>query len=233
MKINGFERSEADPCLFYAWRNEGLVIWVTWVDDNMVIAPPNIVDREKDMMKNHFECDDLGNMTEYIGCKIERSNTSRAIKITQPVLVQSLKDEFDLPDGVPPTTPAKPGTTITKQPEEEPLNAEKHTNYRAGIGKLQHLVRNSRPDIGNAVCELSRQLVRPTNSHYQAMLTTMKYVVSTPNRGIVLNPTGTWNGKDKDFVWIIKGRCDSNYATNPDDRKSVSRLLWPRALHKK
>ncbi|KAL7464316.1 hypothetical protein ACHAXS_008470, partial [Conticribra weissflogii] len=174
------------------------------------------------MMKKHFECDDLGNMTEYIGCKIERSKTSRAIKITQPVLVQSLQDEFDLPDGVPPTTPAKPGTTITKLPEEKALNSEKHTNYRAGIGKLQHLVRNSRPDIGNAVRELSRQLVRPTDSHYQAMLNTMKYVISTSNRGIVLNPTGTWDGKDKDFVWTITGRCDSNYATNPDDRKSVS-----------
>ncbi len=50
----------------------------------------------------------------------------------------------------------------------------------------------------------------------------MKYVVSTSNRGIVLNLTGTWNGKDKNFIWTIKGRCDSNYATNPDDRKSVS-----------
>ncbi len=129
MQINGFERSKADPCLFYARRNKCLVIWVTWVDDNMVIAPPNIMDQDKDMMKNHFECDDLGKMTEYIGCKIKRSNTSRAIKITQLVLVQSLKDEFNLPDGVPPTTRAKPGTTITKQPEEDPLNNRKHTNY--------------------------------------------------------------------------------------------------------
>ncbi len=95
------------------------------------------------MIKKHFECNDLGNMTEYIGCKIERSNTTRAFKIMQPVLVQSLIDEFDLPDGVPPTTPVKPGTTITKQLEEEPLGTEKHTNYQAGIGKLQHLVRNS------------------------------------------------------------------------------------------
>ncbi|KAL7460684.1 hypothetical protein ACHAXS_001130 [Conticribra weissflogii] len=109
----------------------------------MVIAPPDIVEQEKDMMKKHFECNDLGNMMEYIGCKIERSKTSRAIKITQPVLVQSLQDKFDLPDGVPPTTPAKPGTTITKLLEEKALNGENHTNYRAGIGNFQHLVRNS------------------------------------------------------------------------------------------
>ncbi len=107
------------------------------------------------MMKKHFECDNLGNMTQYIGCKIARSNTSRAIKITQPVLVQSLTDKFDLPKGDPQTTPAKPGTTITKLLEEKALDSKKDTNYRAGIGKLQHLVRNSRPDFGNTVRKLS------------------------------------------------------------------------------
>ncbi len=95
----------------------------------MVIVPHNIVEQEKDMMKNDFECHDLGDMTEYIGYKVERSNTSRAIKIMQPVLVQSLKDKFNLPDGVPPTNPAKPGTTTTKLPEEVPLSTENHTNH--------------------------------------------------------------------------------------------------------
>ncbi len=132
------------------------------------------------MMKKHFECDDLGNMTEYIGCKIERSDSTRAIKIKQPVLVQSPQDESDLPDGVPPTTPAKPGMTFTTKPEEGQLSTDKHTNYRAGIGKLQHLVKNSQPDIRNAVCKRSQQLIQPTNTHYKAMLNSMKYVLSPP-----------------------------------------------------
>ncbi len=38
--------------------------------------------------------------------------------ITQPVLVQSLQDKVNLPDGVPPTTPATLGTTLNKPPEE-------------------------------------------------------------------------------------------------------------------
>ncbi len=63
-------------------------------------------------------------MTEYIRCKIERSITNRAIKITHRVLVQSLEEKFNLPDKVTPTTPAKLGTTLTKQPKEAPLNAE-------------------------------------------------------------------------------------------------------------
>ncbi len=81
-------------------------------------------------------------MTEYIGCKIENSTTIKAIKTTQPVLVQSLQDEVELPDGVAPTTSEKPGITLTKQSEEEQLNLGKHTNNQAelNIDKLQHLV---------------------------------------------------------------------------------------------
>ncbi len=55
---------------------------------------------------------------------------------------------------------------MIKHEEEEVLSEELHTKYQAGIGKLQHLVQNSQPDIGNAV----RQLVRPTKTHYNAML---------------------------------------------------------------
>ncbi len=76
------------------------------------------------MMKKHFEYNNLENVTEYIGCKIKRSNINRAIKFTQPVLVQSQQDKFDLPDGIPPTTSAKPSTKLTKQPNKKPLNPE-------------------------------------------------------------------------------------------------------------
>ncbi len=50
MQTNGFKRIKANPCLFYTWRNKGLVIWVTWVDDNMVVASPSIIEQEKDMI---------------------------------------------------------------------------------------------------------------------------------------------------------------------------------------
>ena len=48
----------------------------------------------------------------------------------------------------------------------------------------------------------------------------MRYVVATKERGLVLEPTRIWDGS-KDFEFKIHGRADSDYATNPDDRKSV------------
>jgi hypothetical protein len=35
----GFVRSKADPCMYYKWSREGLVLWVSWIDDCLVMGP--------------------------------------------------------------------------------------------------------------------------------------------------------------------------------------------------
>jgi hypothetical protein len=42
-----------------------------------------------------FDCKDCGDIEEYVGCKIVR--TKNSLKFTQPVLMQSYNDEFELP----------------------------------------------------------------------------------------------------------------------------------------
>ena len=55
-----------------------------------------------------------------------------------------------------------------------------------------------------------------------AMKRVMEYCVSTPDRGLYLKPTGNWNGRDKDFQFKIHGMSDSDYAKDPETRRSVS-----------
>ena len=49
-------------------------------------------------MKKSMDCDDIGWLTEYVGCKIEINRETRELKFTQPVLIQSFSDEFRLPE---------------------------------------------------------------------------------------------------------------------------------------
>ena len=28
-----YERSKADPCLYYKWKESGIQLWISWVDD--------------------------------------------------------------------------------------------------------------------------------------------------------------------------------------------------------
>ena len=39
MKHMGFERSWADPCLYWKDTEDGLVMWLSWIDDCLYIGP--------------------------------------------------------------------------------------------------------------------------------------------------------------------------------------------------
>ena len=147
------KRSKADPCLFYKWDPTwGLVMWLTWIHDKLCIAHRDCVKSEKEMLMQHFKCDDIGIIEDFIGCKIDIDHEERSLTMTQPVLVQSLTDKFeDIPQGAMPMTPAKPGSIITKGEEDVKLSPEMNTRYQAGVCKLLYLAKNSRPDIENAV----------------------------------------------------------------------------------
>ena len=38
MKKIGMKRSKADPCMYYSWTQWGLVIIISWIDDNMIVG---------------------------------------------------------------------------------------------------------------------------------------------------------------------------------------------------
>ena len=102
----GTQRSHADPCLYYACTEDGLVIWVSWIENCLVVGSHKAVAKAKRAMMERFECEDVGNIVEYVGCKIDIDREKQTLKFTQPVLLQSYEDEFDLPNAVPMTAAA-------------------------------------------------------------------------------------------------------------------------------
>ena len=77
---------------------------MTWVNDCLVCSKKKgVLVAKKQLMDRFFDCDEIGESTEYIGCKIERGKGW--MKLTQPVSLQSFEDEFDLPDVKTPNTP--------------------------------------------------------------------------------------------------------------------------------
>ena len=55
------------------------------------------------------------------------------------------------------------------------------------------MFRWSRLDIYNATCNCARQMALAGRTHYDAMVQKMDYCVTTPERGLVLNPYSDWN----------------------------------------
>ena len=79
---------------------------------------------------------------------------------------------------------------------------------------MQYLVKHSRPDIVNAVRELSKVADGATEAHWKALLQVIKYVLSTENYGLKIKPTLKEN-------FYMEGISDSEYAGDKDTRISV------------
>ena len=87
---------------------------MTWIDDCFSCGTKEAVTEAKKQLHYYFkgECNNGGELQEYVGCKVEYNREERWIRLTQPVLVQSFKDEYDLPDAETPVTPAIPGKIL-------------------------------------------------------------------------------------------------------------------------
>ena len=71
MKSMKMERSTADPCLYFKWTEHGLVLIISWIDDNLILGSEKAVQETKDDLMSRFDCEDCGELNEYVGCKIE------------------------------------------------------------------------------------------------------------------------------------------------------------------
>ena len=110
-------------------------------------------------------------------------------------IIKTFKDEIN--KRVRLKTPGTPGLGLIKVTEtENMLPKDRHGRYRTGVGMLLFLIKHSRPDICNAVRELSKCLDGPNEAAYKEMLRVVKYVMDTKDRGLKIAPTGeelNWN----------------------------------------
>jgi hypothetical protein len=214
------QRSKADPCLYFKWTENGkLLLWFSWVDDCFMTGPKEDLFKFKAGVMNAVECDDGGEIKEFVGCKVDINRAKKTLKLTQPVLLQSFTDEFQVNDNQQPLTPGIP-TKALQIGTEPAVHGHKRSYYRSGVGKLMHLRRWSRPDMANAVRDLSRFNTNSSEEHLAAMHRAMCYAITTPTRGLTLAPNGEWDG-DPTFEFEITGVADASYKPYHDTTSSV------------
>jgi hypothetical protein len=217
----GYKRSNMDQCLYYKWHEKyGLTLIISWVDDLMICGKEEACLEFKEEIKKRFEIDDIGEMREYVGCKIDRKVGE--MKLTQPVIIQSLRDEFNVKE-FDYKTPAAPGTSIPPCPEGLQVEKNKQSIFRRAVGKFIHIVRWTRLEVGNSVRELTRGMTKASPAHYKAMERELAHLIATPNRGRILKPRRLIDpDKLKDTELEIDGLSDADYAKDDERRRSVS-----------
>ncbi len=219
LKTIGYHPTRADPCLFVRRvPEEKTGMLFVHVDDGKILAERKVIEATLVRLGKLFALKRLGSDTEFLGCKLTINESERKMWITQPKLIKSLREKFGgHVSGRDVHTPGAPKTTVARpQPGDPLISASSQSMYRTGVGMLLYLVKYSRPEISNAVRELSKVLDGATECHEKALLRCIKYVLETEHHGLVLHPSL----KERLLFWL-KGLCDSDYAADKDTRISV------------
>jgi Reverse transcriptase (RNA-dependent DNA polymerase) len=217
----GFERSDGDPCCYYKNVSGRKIVCLSWVDDCIFFGSIQDIIREKNRMMEYFECEDIGFVKEYVGCKVEMNERERSVKFTQPFLVKSLVDVFSA-GSKHVSTPAPASQCLQSGSVEDVISENEKKKYQAGAGKLLYLTRWSRPEIGNLVRELSKFSSKPQIFHQSAMERVMNFCICYKDNGWTLKPTGIWKEIDEENEVNIIGVSDSNYSKDIETRRSVT-----------
>ena len=159
-------------------------------------------------------------LTDYLSCEINFNKDKSKAWIGQPHMTKKIKqmfgEEVQMQKDKTPVTPRK-GRVKTKV-EEDKLPLQQLSCYRTGERMLLFLMKHSRPDIANAVRELSNCLSGTTEQSYKEMLRITKYVLDTSTRGLKIIP------KLSKGVWELVLYSNSNWAGDKDFVNSTKKL---------
>jgi Reverse transcriptase (RNA-dependent DNA polymerase) len=154
----GFKNTEADPCIFIKRpKPDKFIVLVAYVDDIFGTSnDPDLITWFVAQMKTRFEYSDLGEISKLLGNWVYRKDNGD-IYITSELAIRKLLDQYGMESCKPAPTPATPGRKLfPARPGELILLPARHAEYQALVGSLLFLSVSCRPDITEAVNELSR-----------------------------------------------------------------------------
>lgn len=223
LKSIGFEGGDVDPCLLWRKDKHGTVYVAIYVDDNFMVGDKKAIEsviRQLRAPPHNLVLKVMHEISDYLSCEIVINRREGEAWMGQPHLIEKLRETFG--DEVKALrrylTPGTPKLRMVREEDEAGrLTPELQSRYRSGVGMLLYLIKFSRPDIANSVRELSKVLDCSTQASYKEMLRIVKYVLDTPLLGLQMKPS-----RERGSAWNIVCFTDSDYACDPETRRSVS-----------
>ena len=90
-------------------------------------------------------------------------------------------------------------------------------NYRRVIGKLLYLEKSTRPELAYAVHQCARFCNDPRKSHGEALKRIGRYLITTAEKGMIINPNGNsfecWVDASHAADWKKENAMDDDATT--------------------
>src|ERR1700678_755548 len=181
----GFQRSMADPAVFFACIGNNIVVLFIHVDDTTMTGNFILLINDfKQRIEKQFDITDLGPISWLLGLAVTRNRTERTLLLSQESYINSLLHRFNLEDVKTLTTPMDSNIRLVS--DDCPTSIEdklemKGIPYREAIGALNWLAVGTRPDIAFIVGHLAQFFENPGRTHWEAAKQVMRYLKGTKN----------------------------------------------------
>lgn len=219
MRKIGFESSQYDSCVYMKKKDgKSVAFLLLYVDDMLVTGSDiNEIERVKYDLKCRFEMKDLGEAKRILGIDIFRDRKRRILWLSQQHYVDKLLKKYQMSESRIVSTPL--GQQFQLSANQCPKSNEdqeimKQIPYASIIGSVMYIMICTRPDLAHAVSLTSRYMSNPGRVHWQALKWMLRYLKGTSDYGIM------YKGFEDQTCDSLVGYCDSDYASNRDNRKS-------------
>jgi len=213
----GFVPLETDSSIYFSPALHAFL--AVYVDDVLIFASSQPTCHEIfEQLNAHFKMENLGAPSSFLGLNIIRDGL-HSITINQSGYIDRILTRFQMQGALPARTPLDPSLPLLQQ---TPISPNKHANiqlYQELIGSLNHLAVFSRPDISNAVSQLSQFLQDPSETHLKAARHVLRYLKHTRTLSIVYL-------RQNAPILRLFGYSDANWGGDRNDRKSHTGYLF-------
>jgi hypothetical protein len=198
---------------------ETILIAVTHVDDTLLCGTKSAIEDFKIAIKRRFGYTEQQGFIKHLGVWYKEGHDKNGEKYLEADMHDTVDGIINTFEGItkkkpkPYTTPGTPGLSMAKNVGDPIMETE----YRKIVGKIMYLVCKLMPEGSNAARELSRHFGNPGETQWKELERFVGYLKANRDKIklIFRKPKGM----------RVASNVDSNYATNKDDRKSVSGAL--------
>ena len=131
------------------------------IDDMLIVGNTEAVNEAIQILQQSFEVKAPTTLEHYLGLQVIKSNNSEKAWLGQPTIIKSLEKMFDedvkiLQSTLTPGSPGFVGQEVVD--DEVKVTGKEQALHESGVGTLLYHTKHSRPDIPNAVRELSKSV---------------------------------------------------------------------------
>ena len=212
----GFQRVESDYGVYIKWNDQVHFIISVYVDDIILICNHlKELEQMKVKLRQQWEMTDLGELNFILGIRVQRDRTRHLIWLDQERYANDVLKRFNMSHSKPMNTPCEAGRALRR--DMSPSTATERSMmqgipYASAVRSLMYTMTATRPDLGYAISSLSAYIGNPGQEHWKAVKRVLRYLRHTSSYQLEL-------GGNK---LILQGYCDSDWASSPDDRRSIT-----------